>query len=221
MGAGMPKAFMPLAGRPMLAWSLVALDAAPEVDGIVVAVPPGMEEDAAHLIGESVSSLRVVPGGATRQRSVMAALGTVPSACARVLVHDAARPLLTPALVARVLEGLEDADGAIAASPMADTLKLVDEANLIVDTPDRAGLWRAETPQAFDATVLRRAFAAADGEALDRATDCAALVQAVGGRVRVVPSLTPNLKVTTPADLEVAARLLGGADVAAPGTVAR
>src|SRR5262245_49643214 len=117
MGAGMPKAFMPLAGRPMLAWSLAALDGAPEVDGIVLAVPPGMEEDAAHVIGESVSSLHVVPGGATRQRSVMAGLGAVPLASARVLVHDAARPLLTRALVARVLEGLEGADGAIAARP--------------------------------------------------------------------------------------------------------
>jgi 2-C-methyl-D-erythritol 4-phosphate cytidylyltransferase len=129
-----------------------------------------------------------------------------------VLVHDAARPLLTPALVAAVLDGLDGVDGAIAASPLADTLKRAGEDMLIAGTVDRAGLWRAETPQAFHAPALRAAVAAAErAGTLAAATDCASMVEANGGRVRIVASGAPNLKVTTPADLVVAEMLLGAA----------
>ena len=159
-------------------------------------------------------SLVVVSGGATRQRSVAAALAAVPEETTVILVHDAARPLLTAAMIGAVLDGLEGADVAIVATPVADTLKQAGDDMIITGTVDRAGLWRAETPQAFHADVLRRAFDLADDETLDIATDCASMVEALGGRVRLIPSGAPNLKVTTPADLAVAEQILdpGGGD---------
>jgi len=208
----MPKALVPLGPRPLVAWSLIALAACDRVDGIVLAAPPGQETPMRMAVGEAGGeSLVVVAGGATRQRSVAAALAAVPDDATEILVHDAARPLLTPALIAAVLDGLRGAEGAIAATPVADTLKQGGDDMIITGTVDRAGLWRAETPQAFQADVLRRAFALADDETLDTATDCASMVEALGGRVRLVASGAPNLKVTTPADLAVAMQILDAA----------
>jgi 2-C-methyl-D-erythritol 4-phosphate cytidylyltransferase len=204
MGARGPKALVPLAGRPMLAWSLEALGG---VGAVVVAAPPGHEAETRAI----APAARVVAGGASRAESVAAALAAVPAATEVVVVHDAARPLLTPEIVAAVIAGLEGADGAIAARPVADTLKRGDggERPEIEVTVDRAPLWAAETPQAFRAAVLRRAVEAARGEGrLAAATDCASLVEARGGRVRLVATPGPNLKVTTPADLALAEHLL-------------
>jgi 2-C-methyl-D-erythritol 4-phosphate cytidylyltransferase len=204
MGASVPKALVPLAGRPMLAWSLAALES---LGPVVVAAPPGHEVEARAVARGAV----VVPGGASRAESVAAALAAVPGGREVVLVHDAARPLLTPAIVAAVIAGLEGADGAIAARPVADTLKRGDrgERPLVQATVDRAPLWAAETPQAFWAPALRRAVERARAEGrLAGATDCASLVEAIGGRVRLVPTPGPNLKVTTPADLALAEHLV-------------
>jgi 2-C-methyl-D-erythritol 4-phosphate cytidylyltransferase len=204
MGAGTPKALLPLAGRPMLAWSLAALHG---VGAVVVAAPAGHEAQVRAIAGPAA----VVPGGASRAESVAAALAAVPATSEVVLVHDAARPLLTPEIVAAVIAGLDGADGAIAARPVADTLKRGDgrEPPAIEATVDRAPLWAAETPQAFPVAVLRRAVEAARAEGrLDAATDCASLVEALGGRVRLVATPGANLKVTTTADLALAEHLL-------------
>jgi 2-C-methyl-D-erythritol 4-phosphate cytidylyltransferase len=209
MGAGVPKAFIPLRGRPMLWWSLEALSRADEVDGIVVVAPPALDGEAAAALAADGRILRTVPGGATRAESVLAGLGAVPAEAERIMVHDAARPMVTPAIVGAVLAALADADGAIAATPLADTIKRVDGALAITATPDRRGLWLAQTPQAFRAGPMREAFGSAGTEALAAATDCASLLEARGGRVRVVPVGTPNLKVTTRADLRMAELLLG------------
>ncbi len=155
--------------------------------------------------------LVVVSGGASRQRSVQAALAAVPDDAEYILVHDAARPLVTAELCLALLAALDGAEGAIAASPVADTLKRAGEDMVITATVDRAELWQAQTPQAFHADVLRHAFATATDEVLDTATDCASMVQALGGRVRLVATAAPNLKVTTPADLLVAGQLLRAA----------
>ncbi|MDX6555903.1 MAG: 2-C-methyl-D-erythritol 4-phosphate cytidylyltransferase [Miltoncostaeaceae bacterium] len=209
MGTDVPKALLPLAGRPMLAWSVVAMAAAPEVTRLVVVAPAGLEADVARALDGLAGVSAVVGGGSSRPRSVRAGLAAAPEEDGPVLVHDAARPLLTPALVAAVLAGLEGADGAIAAAPLADTLKRAGEDGAIACTVDREGLWRAETPQAFLLSTLRDAIARADAAGvLDLATDCASLVEAAGGRVRLVPSAEPNLKVTTPLDLAVAEVLL-------------
>jgi len=219
MGAGMPKALLPLGGRPLVSWCLEALADAERVDATVVVAPRGHGTEMQAAIGRGPAFgtlLAVVPGGDTRARSVLAGLRALPAGVERVLVHDAARPLLRPELADAVADAIDGADGAIAASPLADTLKRAAEgrpgsALEIAATVDRAGLWRAETPQGFGVATLLAAFERAGPGALDAATDCASLVEANGGRVRIVPSLAPNPKVTTPADLELAEHLLRAA----------
>jgi 2-C-methyl-D-erythritol 4-phosphate cytidylyltransferase len=185
LGADVPKAFAVLGGRPMVEWSL---DVLREVcDRVVVAVPP-----------DRVEPPDFVAGGATRSESVRNALDAAPEASV-VVVHDAARPLVTVELVRRCLEALEGFDGAIAAVPVTDTVKVV-EAGEVIRTPDRGRLWAAQTPQVFRADVLRRA----TGDA----TDDASLVEAIGGRVRVVEGTPENLKVTTALDARIAETLL-------------
>lgn len=169
----------------MLEWSLGVLR---EVcDRVVVAVPP-----------DRVSPPDMVAGGETRSQSVRNALDAAPEATIAV-VHDAARPLVTADLVRRCLEALEGVDCAIAAIPVTDTVKEVDSGR-VVRTLERDRLWAVQTPQVFRADVLRRA----GGEA----TDDAALVEAIGGTVRVVEGTPENFKVTTPLDVRVAEMLL-------------
>lgn len=208
MGAGVPKALMPLAGRPMLLWSLDALRASPRVDRVVVVAPPDRVESVRALVGAS-GDVSVVAGGASRQESVREGLRAAPDDADRVLVHDAARPLIDEALIAAVLDGVEGADGAIAAAPVVDTLKSAGDDGCIDGTVPRAGLWAAATPQAFPfATLAAATEAAAAGGRLAAATDCASLVEAAGGRIRLVAAGGPNPKVTTPADVAVAQALL-------------
>ena len=205
----MPKALIPLGSRPLVAWSMIALASCDAIDGIVLAAPTGQEIPMRMAVGEAGGEgLIVVSGGASRQRSVQAALAAVPDDAAYILVHDAARPLVTAELCIALLAALDGAEGAIVATPVADTLKRAGEDMVITETVDRAELWQAQTPQAFHADVLRHAFATATDRELDTATDCASMVQALGGRVRLVATASPNLKVTTPADLIVAEHLL-------------
>lgn len=199
LGIDRPKAFATLRGRPLLAESIDRLDGCAWIDAIVVAAPPGWEEPTILLAEELAASKVVacVTGGATRAESVRAALAEVPEDAVAVIVHDAARPLLDDAVVERVLRPLaEGFDGAIPGLPLADTVKRVD-GRVVVETVDRASLVGAQTPQAFQAASLRRAYA----RDLDGATDCASLVEAAGGRVAVVEGDPRLLKVTTPADL--------------------
>jgi 2-C-methyl-D-erythritol 4-phosphate cytidylyltransferase len=200
LGIDRPKAFAALGGRPLLAESLERLEDCEVVDAIVVAAPPGWEEPAILLAEELAASKVVacVTGGDSRAASVAVALAEVPEDALVIVVHDAARPLVDAAVVERVLEPLgRGFDGAVPGLPVADTLKRVHE-GAVVETVERAGLVAAQTPQAFLAPVLRAAFAADD---LDKATDCAALVEARGGRVAIVEGDPRLLKVTTPADL--------------------
>jgi 2-C-methyl-D-erythritol 4-phosphate cytidylyltransferase len=199
LGIDRPKAFAALGGRPLLAESLDRLDRCALVDAIVVAAPPGWEEPSILLAEELVASKVVacVTGGATRAESVAAALAEVPEEALVVLVHDAARPLVDVALVERLLAPLgEGYDGAVPVVPVSDTLKRV-RGGLVEETVDREGVVVAQTPQAFLAATLRRAFA---GEIAD-ATDCASLVERAGGRIAAVDGDPRLLKVTTPADL--------------------
>lgn len=212
MGAGMPKALLPVGGRPLLAWSLDALAAAPEVDDVVLVAPAGGVGATRMALGDAAEDIRIVAGGASRAASVARGLAAVAGGTERVLVHDAARPLVTPALVAAVLAATGNADGAIAATPLADTVKRADASLGVAGTVDRAGLWAAQTPQAFWLPALAAAVALAEAEGrLDTATDCASLLELAGGTVRLVPSAAPNLKVTTPADVALAEALLRAA----------
>jgi 2-C-methyl-D-erythritol 4-phosphate cytidylyltransferase len=201
LGIDRPKAFAALGGRPLLAESLDRLDRCDLVDAIVVAAPPGWEEPSILLAEELAASKVVacVTGGGTRAESVAAALAEVPDEALVVLVHDAARPLVEDTLIERLLGPLgEGFDGAVPALPVTDTLKRVRD-GAIVETVAREGLAAAQTPQAFLAPALRRAFS----QDLAGATDCASLVERVGGRVAVVEGDLRLLKITTPADLEL------------------
>ena len=191
-----PKAFVMLAGRPMLEWSLDALRGAGLHD-VVVALPEG-EEAPAGCAG--------VRGGATRSESVRRALAAAGEGDA-VVVHDAARPLVEPELFTRALEALGGADCAVAAAQMTDTVKEAGPDHRVAATLDRTRLWAIQTPQAFRRAALERALAVED-EVLAAATDDAWLVERTGGSVVVVPASPANFKVTTPHDLAVAERLL-------------
>ena len=194
---GGPKQYETLLDRRVLDWSLAA--ARTVAEGIVLAVPPERSADP-----EAGADL-VVAGGASRSESVRAALAAVPAAADVVVVHDGARPLASPALFEAVVAAVrEGADGAVPGIPVADTVKRVRD-GVVVDTLDRAGLVAVQTPQAFAAGALRRAHAATFGHA---ATDDAALVEAVGGRVVVVPGEAANAKLTIPADLAAARRMV-------------
>jgi len=197
LGFGRPKAFVPLAGRPMLAWSVDALRAVSEVRRIVVALPEG-ERAPEGTIG--------ILGGAVRSESVRRALAAAGD-LDPVLVHDAARPLLTAGLVAAVLGALPGADAAIAAAPVTDTVKEAGEDRLVVATLDRSRLWSVQTPQVFTRAMLQRALDV-DPQMLAQATDDASLVERLGGTVRIVPAPAENLKVTTALDLRLAELLL-------------
>lgn len=209
LGAGVPKALVEVAGAPLVAWSIRAAAACPRVAGIVVAAPREHVELMRRAIPAGLDvPVVVVQGGSSRQRSVLAALDRVPNDATGIAVHDAARPLITPEAFDSVLAVLEDVPAAIAASPVADTLKRAGTDALVAATIDRAGLWRAETPQAFRAATLRTVFAGADDAELDTATDDASMVEARGVPVLVVDIGAPNLKVTTAADLDVVGALL-------------
>ena len=204
-GGDRPKAFAKLGDRPLLAESLERLDRSDWVESIVIVAPPEWEEPSI-LVAEEIAAGKVrsaVTGGSTRAESVRAGLEDVPEDAAVVLVHDAARPILPEEVVERVVAGLEEGWDAVAPGlRIADTVKRVD-GDAVAETVDRTGLVAVQTPQAFVAGALRRAHAHGA-----EATDCAGLVEAAGGRVRIVAGDPRLLKVTTPADLELAEALL-------------
>jgi 2-C-methyl-D-erythritol 4-phosphate cytidylyltransferase len=218
LGADRPKAFARLGDRVLLAEPLERLEASDWVDAIVLVVPPSWEEPAI-LLAEELGCGKVsacVAGGASRTESVRLGVDEVPEDADVVLVHDAARPLLDSAVVERLLAALgEGYDGAVPALPIADTVKRVSGAD-VVETVAREGLVVVQTPQAFVGSVLRSALAGAT-----EASDCASLVEAAGGRVRIVDGDRRLVKVTEPADLALVASWLateGGASAGGPGS---
>lgn len=202
LGAGGPKAFVELAGRPLLEWTLEALRGASSIAEVIVAAPPGSESRVSEL------GVLAVAGGKHRAESVANALELAGEEL--VVVHDAARPLVTPGLVDAVVEELaaeESAAGVIAAAPVSDTIKEASEEGLVERTLDRSRLWAVQTPQAFRIDALREALAVAPSD-LAAATDEAMLVERRGGTVLIHSAPPENIKVTTPFDLRAAELLL-------------
>lgn len=196
----------------MLEWSLDVLTASPLVDGVVVALPPSPASGAPVLADRSATTgcpVLVAAGGAERSHSVRNALAAAPAGADLVLVHDAARPLLSAAIVADCIAALADpaVDAAIAAAPITDTVKEAGPQRLVEATLDRSRLWAVQTPQVFRRAALEGVLAQPDG-VLAAATDDASLIEAAGGRVVLVPSPRSNLKVTTAEDLRFAELLL-------------
>jgi len=200
---GVRKAFLEVGGRPMLQYSIDVLLAHPAIETIVVALPDDvMAHPPAWLRHERVT---LVAGGRERADSVRAGPHALADGIDAVLVHDAARPMLTGEMIDRVLGPVGEGRGATLALQVTDTLHAV-EGSTIRTTPDRARFWRAQTPQAFPRTVLGRAYAALPPDA--RPTDEAGMVTAAGGTVLVVPGEEWNIKVTTPADVRLAETFL-------------
>ncbi len=207
LGRGEPKAFVKLAGRTLLSWPLATLARIPAIGEVVIAVPEGMEADARRECSMLPVPVKITTGGAERQDSVRIALAITSALSEIVIVHDAARPLASADLFERCIVAAERVGGAIAAIPVADTIKRVGDDRVISATVPRTGLWCAQTPQAFRRSLLVAAHDSAARLGI-AATDDADLVERIGGRVEVVESSGPNLKITTPSDLVVAESLL-------------
>ncbi len=208
LGSDHPKAFARLGGRPLLAESLERLEGSDWIERIVIAAPPEWEEPSI-LVAEEIAATKVssvVTGGETRSESVRLALEDVPEDAAVVLVHDAARPLLPEDVIERVVAALAEGwDGAVPALPLQDTVKRV-EGDQVVETLARSELVAVQTPQAFVASVLREAL----GGDVSAASDCASLVEARGGRIKVVEGDRRLLKVTDLDDLALVESWLAG-----------
>lgn len=205
---GAKKQGLLLLGRPVLCWTVEAVEAAPTLAGVVVAVP-AEDVDAWREALSGCRKLRaVVAGGEERQESVRRGLAAVPAEAELVAVHDGVRPCVTAELVERLVAEARRYGAAVAALPVVETLKRGREGR-VVETVDRDGLWAVQTPQVFRADLLREAHrrAAAGGV---RATDDAALVEGLGAEVRLVPGLPGNVKITRPEDLALAEAILRG-----------
>ena len=200
LAAELPKAFVPLAGRPLFTWSLEALQQCEAIDGIVLVGPTRTLREL--IAASGCSSAKIVgwsEGGEQRQYSVGRGLHVLPEHCTHVAVHDSARALVTPEVIARAVAGAREHGAAIAAVPQADTLKQ-GTLGLITGTVPRAGLWAAQTPQVFRRDWLERAHR----DATEVATDDAALVEWLGHPVHLSLGEALNFKITTAADLALA-----------------
>lgn len=230
LGAGGPKALVPVAGRPLLQWSLEAFAASAGVSSLVIAVVEAeraaFERAVEPMRGDDLA-IELCAGGPTRSHSVRSALEATGLAGEErtILVHDAARPLVSARLIDACVAAFEadgTAQGLVPAAPVSDTIKQAFSDHVVSATLDRSTLWAVQTPQVFSATALAAALgvpphAAVEDAVLAAATDDASLVEQAGGRVIVLPWHEPNPKITTRSDLPVAERLL----TRPPGAVQR
>ncbi|MCG8440592.1 MAG: bifunctional 2-C-methyl-D-erythritol 4-phosphate cytidylyltransferase/2-C-methyl-D-erythritol 2,4-cyclodiphosphate synthase [Caulobacterales bacterium] len=218
-GGGVPKQYRPLAGRALLAWTLEAFLSHPRVDAVRVVIAAGDRtayDAVAETLGHRAGLLEPVTGGAERQDSVRAGLESLAGdAPDLVLIHDAARPFVTEGVISAVLDALADGPAAIAALPVADTLKRANgdaDRPVIAETVPRDALWRAQTPQGFSFPAILAAHRGAIGAAL---TDDAAVAEHAGLPVALTPGSPDNMKITQAEDFGLAeillARARGGA----------
>ena len=200
LGLGVPKAAAPLAGRPLFVWSLESLSRCEAIESVIVVGPSRtLCETLAASGGAPGSILGWVEGGRERHESVARGLAALPPDCRTVAIHDSARALASPDLIGRVVADALEHGAAIAAIPLADTLKRA-SLGVVEDTIPRASLWCAQTPQVFRRDWLEQAHQAKG----HHATDDAVLVEALGHRVHLTPGDPVNFKITTPRDLELA-----------------
>lgn len=206
MGGDRNKLLLPLRGQPLLAWTLLAANAAQSIEWIgIIAQPDEWQELQAIAATVGVTCpVQFIAGGKTRQESVYNGLNALPSTAERVLIHDGARCLVSPGLIDHCAAAIRHCPGLIAAIPVKDTIKqVIPNTATIQHTPDRQHLWAAQTPQGFEVNTLRKCHAEAlrQGWAV---TDDAALFEKCGLPVEIVEGEDTNLKVTTPVDLAIA-----------------
>jgi len=209
MGAAGNKQLLPLAGRPVLAWTLEAALACPEIRWIgIIGQPPDAAAITAIITAAAADRpVCWIEGGDTRQESVRRGLAALPPGAGGVLIHDGARCLVEPELLARCAAAVQAGRAVIAATPVTDTIKQVDGDGCITATPERSALWAAQTPQGFPVEQLRSAHATASREGW-QVTDDAALFERLGLAVQVLEAPASNIKLTTPFDLTIAAAVL-------------
>jgi 2-C-methyl-D-erythritol 4-phosphate cytidylyltransferase len=214
MGSDRNKLLLDLIDKPILAWTLLAAEAATRIEWIGIMGQPIDFPDFQGILDDLPLTKPVVliQGGSTRQESVYCGLQALPAGADRVLIHDGARCLATPELFDRCAASLDQYDGMVAAIAVKDTIKVVDAQMCIQDTPDRANLWAAQTPQGFSVPLLRQCHDRGRAEGWE-VTDDAALFERCGLSVYIVPGEETNLKVTTPVDLAIAQFILAGRKV--------
>jgi 2-C-methyl-D-erythritol 4-phosphate cytidylyltransferase len=209
MGSPRNKLLLTLRGKPLLAWTILAAMQAEAITWIGIIGQPEDFQDFQEILADikTIKPLQLIVGGSTRQQSVYNGLEVLPLEAERVLIHDGARCLITPDLFNRCANAIMDCQGLIAAVAVKDTIKQVDYSGLVVKTPDRTHLWAAQTPQAFDAKLLRQCHEKGKQSNWE-VTDDAALFELCGLPVRIFQGEDTNLKITTPADLYFAEAIL-------------
>jgi 2-C-methyl-D-erythritol 4-phosphate cytidylyltransferase len=209
MGSSRNKLLIALLDKPLLVWTLLAADRAESIDWIGIIYQPEDLEDLKNMLGNIslTKPVQFIQGGSTRQESVYNGLQGLPDGAERVLIHDGARCLATPDLFDRCANILKTCPGLIAAITVKDTIKIVDNAGIVIDTPDRSNLWAAQTPQGFEVKLLKACHE--QGRELGwEVTDDAALFEKCHLPVTIVPGEETNLKITTPVDLAIAEFIL-------------
>jgi len=210
MGSDRNKLLLPLLGKPLLAWTLLAARESKSIRWVGLVGQPVDFPDFKEIINAVGMSkmVHLIPGGSTRQESVYLGLQNLPVVAERVLIHDGARCLVTPGLLDRCVEAIQTCPGLIAAIPVKDTIKIVDStSHLVSQTPARENLWAAQTPQAFVVEELMRCHTQGRADNLE-VTDDAALFEHYGQPVKIVEGEETNLKITTPLDLAIAEFIL-------------
>ncbi|MBO1048865.1 MAG: 2-C-methyl-D-erythritol 4-phosphate cytidylyltransferase [Dolichospermum sp. UKL201] len=209
MGADRNKLLLQVRSKPLIAWTLLAAEAASSISWIGIVSQPPDWDDFKSIIADLKLKKTIVfiPGGSTRQESVYNGLQALPTNAGQVLIHDGARCLATPDLFNACSEAILHCSGLIAAVPVKDTIKVVDDNDIIKSTPERKQLWAAQTPQGFDVKLLKQCHAEGVRQGWE-VTDDAALFEKCGIEVRIVPGEETNLKITTPQDLAIAEFIL-------------
>ena len=209
MGTGTDKAFLNLGPKPVLAWSLLAFERCSDVDQVVLVVRKDQIMATRALVRMfGISKIRaVVPGGVKRQDSVMNGLKEIDSDTRIVVIHDGARPCVKPETIAETVKLARRTGAAVVGCHIWDTVKVVEKGTTVTRTEDRTKLWAVQTPQAFSASVIRRAYANVAAKKLD-VTDDASAVELLGEPVKIYETNMPNLKITTVEDLQLAAAVV-------------
>ncbi|HBZ87436.1 MAG: 2-C-methyl-D-erythritol 4-phosphate cytidylyltransferase [Candidatus Edwardsbacteria bacterium RIFOXYD12_FULL_50_11] len=204
LGAKIPKAFVKINGKPMLEYSLEAYQDCKHIKEIILVKPPSHQFKGLKYFDRFSKLAAIVSGGKERLDSVRAGLNSVSPQADMVMIHDAARPLIRPEQIHSVISAVKKHGAAILASPVTDTIKSADK-HIIKRTVDRAGLWKAQTPQGFRKEILERSHF---DQRIRSVTDDSQLVEMIKGKVFIVPGDDSNIKITTPIDLEIASCLL-------------
>jgi 2-C-methyl-D-erythritol 4-phosphate cytidylyltransferase len=209
MGGGTDKAFLSLGSKPVVAWSLLAYEKNTDIDKIILVVRKDQLTAAkavARMFGIS-KLFKIVPGGARRQDSVQAGLKEVDVDTRIVVVHDGARPCVSQDVISDVIKSARRGAASVSGCKIRDTVKIVEKGCTVSSAVDRAKHWVVQTPQAFPCSMLRKAYAAVEAQKMEVFDDSQA-VEIAGETVKICETDKPNIKITTPEDLQVAAAIL-------------